>query len=55
MQQCPAILPNKLTNVLQSLKKKKAPVTLEAYKKAEGALDAYLEEVELPPSIEMRK
>ena len=41
--------------VERSLKKKKAAVTLEAYKNAEAALDAYLDQVELPPSIEMRK
>lgn len=39
----------------KSLKKKDASKTLEAYTKAEAALDAYLDEVELPPSIEMRK
>ena len=41
--------------VERSVKKKKATVTLEAYKNAEAALDAYLDQVELPPSIEMRK
>lgn len=41
--------------VEKSLRKKKAPVTLEAYKTAEATLDAYLDQVELPPSIEMRK
>jgi hypothetical protein len=41
--------------VEKSLKKNKAPVTLEAYNNAETALDAYLDQVELPPSIEMRK
>jgi hypothetical protein len=41
--------------VEKSLKKKDATTTLAAYTKAEAALDAYLDEVELPPAIEMRK
>jgi hypothetical protein len=41
--------------VEKSLKKKDAAATLAAYTKAETALDAYLEEVELPPVIEIRK
>lgn len=40
----------------QALKKKgDASKTLDAYNQAKAALDGYLDEVELPPSIEMSK
>ena len=41
--------------VEKSLTKKDAKLTLTAWQKAESSLDAYLEEVELPPAIEMRE